>query len=206
MATKTIIFKNTTGSSITIRGKSIPASSSVDFTDYQGAHQFRFAQDVIDPLLASGGLVINNGIQDLTVNEAEIYLYDEMYYTLSVLEFEYVEDNAVSTTSGTTPQQKIRLTLTDVEAGDYLVEWGAEVRVASRGRRIHVRLQLNDTMNINNTRTNPSVNTNDWGPVSGFCKLPLTAGTHTFDLDFSSTDANRTVGIRQARIKVTRAI
>ena len=82
MATKTIIFKNTTGSSITIRGKSIPASSTVDFTGYQGAFQYQLTQDKIDPLLASGDLVINNGIADLSVEEAEIYLYDELFFTM----------------------------------------------------------------------------------------------------------------------------
>lgn len=86
MAIKTIILKNTTLSGLNIRGKTIPASSSVDFTGYQGAFQYQLAQDVIDPLLASGDLVINNGIEDLTVEEAEIYLYDELFFTLKDIE------------------------------------------------------------------------------------------------------------------------
>ena len=195
-------MKNTTESDIDIRGRTILASGQRDFT----AFEVRLLDDDetnISTLIDAGDIVINNGTIDLNVDQAKRYLFGR---SANVLEFEYVEDNAASTTNTTTPQQKLRLSLTNVEAGDYLVEWGAEIRVSNTGRRIGVRLQLDDTMNVNDTWTNPSINTNDWGPIGGFCKLPLTAGNHTFDLDFASSNAGRTVGIRQARIKVTKAI
>ena len=170
MATKTIILENTTVSDLTIRGKSIPASSSVDFTGYQGAHQYQLAQDVIDPLIASGDLVVNNGTTDLTAEEAEVWLYDENFFLID----------------GITPApgDVIQATANGIIiAGPLSVENLSNTIITAPAGTQKLQFDGANWVNVNDVITPPAgsekviqLRWNPITPLSGTASLPVTSG------------------------------
>ena len=204
---KDVILKNTTGSPITIRGRRIPASGQRDFSDVPAEKLGGFITRgsprlTLKDLLQSGDIVVNDGNKDLPPKRGGSWIFGRH---VSNLAFEYAESNGNSTTTATSWQQKVELNWTALDA-EYLVEWAAEVRVQNTNRRIGVRCRADDSTLINSIFVNPSRQSGDWGPVSGFAKLSLTPGAHKIDIDFRSSNAGAAVRIRNARIKVTQAV
>jgi len=196
---KIIILKNTTVSDITISGRVIPALGERDFSELPIRKLFGSG---IKALVTSGDIVISDGEVDLPAELAASWIFGRH---VSNLHFYYADSNGVSTTTSTTPQQKVQLAWNATDA-DYLVEWTAEVRVQNSNRKIGVRCRADDTFSINEVFVNPSKSSTDWGLVSGFIRRTVTEGVHTIDIDFRSSNAGALVGIRNARIKVTQAV
>ncbi len=169
MAIKTIILENTTGSNITIRGKSIPASSSVDFTGYQGGFQYQLAKDVIDPLLASGDLVVNNGTDDLTTEEAEVWLYDENFFLIDGL--------------SPAPGDVVRSTDKGIiEVGPLSIEDLSNTDITAPETPQKLQFNGSQWVNVNDVAAPPSdgssviqLKWNPITPVSGTASLPVTS-------------------------------
>ena len=199
MDTVIIILKNTTVADITLNGRVIPALGEKDFSEVPIRKLFGSG---IKALVTSGDIVINDGEIDLPAELASSWIFGRH---VSNLHFEYADSNGISTTTSTTAQQKVQLTWTATDA-DYLIEWAAEVRVQNSNRKIGVRARADGVFDINEIFINPSKASGDWGPVGGFIKRTITAGVHTIEIDFRSSNAGALVGIRNARIKVTQAV
>lgn len=196
MATKTIILENTTVSDLTIRGKSIPASSSVDFTGYQGASQYQLAQDVIDPLLASGDLIVNNGTTDLTAEEAEVWLYDEIFFLID----------------GLTPAPGDVVRSTDngiIEVGPLSIEDLSNTDITAPASPQKLEYDGSQWINVNGVASPPpsseAVIQLQWNPItplSGTGSIPVTSslpditdGTEIWTDDIDLQDVGSTVRI-----------
>lgn len=195
---KVVILKNTTVSDITIEGRVIPALGERDVSNIPPST----FHDDLKALLISGDLVVGDGVDDFGPKRGGSWIFGRH---VSNVHFEYADSNGGSTTTATTWQQKVALNWTATDA-DYLIEWAAEVRVQNNTNRIGVRCRIDDSDLINSISINPSRNSGDWGPVSGFAKLTLLPGAHKIDVDFSSASAGALVRIRNARIKVTQAV
>ncbi len=115
--------------------------------------------------------------------------------------YKYVESNAESSTSSTTFQQKVRLNLTNIPSGDYLVSWNAQFRGDKKSTTFEIQILEDSSTQIDLAQWVPFAN-NDGGypKQSGFVQRTLTAGNHTFDLDYRTTTSGDTAAIKNARV------
>lgn len=109
-----------------------------------------------------------------------------------------LEDVEESSTTNTTYQPKITLTLNDIEGGTFLILWSASVRCEGSQNDIKIRVQHNDTEILSELTWNPA--SAGYGPVSGFIERTLDAGDHHFDFDFATSQNNKAAYIRKARL------
>jgi len=121
----------------------------------------------------------------------------------------YAESEGTSSTTSTNFQQKLRASLTGLDAGTYEVAWSCEVLPGKNNLAARVRVQVDDTTTLNSpdpvlNRDNSGGNVKGWMPLSGFRQLALSAGDHDFDIDFASPQNGKSVDIRFARIKIAR--
>lgn len=119
------------------------------------------------------------------------------------LEFNYAEDNTVSSTTSTTYVQKLRLSLISIPAGTYFILWSFEWRYDGSNDDFFAQVEIDDTTQIMEMEVEP-VYTGNWHPASGHRVIDLTAGNHTIDIDYRTTDSGKTAYIDRARITVFR--
>jgi len=113
----------------------------------------------------------------------------------------YAESEGESTTTSTSPQEKVSMTFS-AEAGDYIIEWSAEISSTDSGALVETQVQRDDVETIHDAGSHPDTNASlGWGTVSGFKKLTLADGNPVFDLDYSTSSATKTVKIRKARLR-----
>ena len=112
-------------------------------------------------------------------------------------EFNFNEDEAEESTNSTTYIEKLKLTTTNIPAGDYVFEWYFEAKTpAGSGKAMDVRVQVDD---VTTSFESSQVDTRDfWVGRSGFDFVTLTAGVHEIDMDYRKSTA--TANIRRARI------
>lgn len=121
---------------------------------------------------------------------------------------EFIKDNTESTTTSTTPIQKLRLTTSSLSAGTYRVGWSFEYGrdgFIFGGTDFNARLQIDNTTEIASYAAvhNGAIASNFW-PASGFDYVALTAGVHTIDLDFWGETTGNTSRIRNSRLEIVR--
>lgn len=126
----------------------------------------------------------------------------------STLTTYYDASETVSSTTSTSYIQKVRLTLSNIVAGTYVIWYSAELRNSSTTRPSAMRVQVDDATTICEARTarddgdSSTVDEeDDWQAISGHVRLALTSGAHTIDLDYKRTRTG-TASIRRARIFV----
>jgi len=113
----------------------------------------------------------------------------------------FVEGLTQSTNNTTTYVQKLRLTTPILSAGDYRIGWSYTWGNGSIANSTLVQIEQDDTTQLYEMVAEPKDNTiNQEAPGSGFAKVTLTAGTHTFDMDFKSS-ATTDARIAQARLE-----
>ena len=114
----------------------------------------------------------------------------------------YGESEAESQTTSLSYVQKLRVTTSSVDAGEYLINWNCEVKNPNgNSKSMDLRVQVDDATDINEGTMNDGGT--DWTFASGFRRLTLTNAVHNIDLDFKQNTA--TAFIRRARIIVWRA-
>ncbi len=117
---------------------------------------------------------------------------------------EYAESEAISSTTSTSWNLKVSLTFT-ATATDYLLQWYAEVCSSNKLARVQTRVQEDDTTTHHEADWNPDTRDEvGYGTICGFRKITLTAGSHTFDMDYTTSNNGKSVSIRRARISATR--
>lgn len=120
--------------------------------------------------------------------------------TPSVMETYFTgADEGMSTTTSTTFQQKLRLTIA-ATAGDYKLEWYYEWSCSSVSSNFLARIQQNDSVtHMSHVQENQDGNVSQTNQAHGFRIINLSAGTHDFDLDYAGTSGN-TSRIQSARL------
>ena len=138
---------------------------------------------------ASGAFYGNgHGLTNISVNGINNY-------------YKYAESNEASSTSSISFQQKVRLNLTNIPAGDYLVSWNAQFSGDKKSTVFEIHIQEDDTTQTDLAQWVPFANNDGGAPKqSGSFQRTLTAGNHTFDLEYRSTNSGETASIQNARI------
>ena len=114
-----------------------------------------------------------------------------------------------SSTTSTTFQEKLQLSVSIDTTGTFMLEWYAEARQQSVGDAVECRVQQDDTDTHALCRfySGDSGGTNwlsDFQPFAGHIILGLDAGSYDFDLDYRSTSSGNTTEIRRARLTLWR--
>jgi len=119
-------------------------------------------------------------------------------------DYTYTSSEAESSTTAQTYQQKVRLSV-NVPAGDYRVGWSSKFRMSSSSAAFLGRIQLDDSIDLAIIHAaNTGADVLDAYPWSGFEKVTLAAGSHTFDVDYASESAGKTATIKESRIEIWR--
>jgi len=119
-------------------------------------------------------------------------------------EFDYIIDEVESSTNSITYQEKISLSV-DVPEGGYRIGWHLEWRLSKQNSQFHYRVQQDNTTNLVERDMSPYVDVNVWNLLTNFYYLgTLSSGTHTFDMDFHTSDVGTTAYIRATRIEFWR--
>lgn len=120
-------------------------------------------------------------------------------------EFSIAADISLSYTTSSIWQQKLRLMLTDVPAGDYVLLWGCDLINGASGKP-SLRVQSDDTLDLF-VQEDFSLSENlKWYPFAGHAAVTGWAGgSHFIDIDYHSNNPNQ-VGIQNARLTVWRAV
>ncbi len=115
--------------------------------------------------------------------------------------FEYADDDGESQTTSTTYIEKLKLTTSDLIAGDYLITYCAEVTITSGFKTVDVICDLDDVDELGQKRFD-SQDDVEYMSFSGFKKKTLSAGIHTIDIDYKSAGSPEVAKIRRARIYI----
>lgn len=119
------------------------------------------------------------------------------YYT-------YAENLSATTNATSTLQQQVRITTPSVEEGDYLVNWSFTWNMNQTSRSFVAQIEQDDTTVLWDMQQEPKDgNTAQEHPGAGFAQVTLTAGVHTFDLDFAN-DGSGNARITFARMSFWR--
>lgn len=107
------------------------------------------------------------------------------------------EDSLTGTTTLTTT---LTLTTPSVEAGDYLIEFSFTWRADSTSYDIDAQILQDSTDTLWQMREEPEDLSSDQRiPAGGFAQVTLTAGVHTFELQFAPTNASITAYVYNRR-------
>jgi len=98
-------------------------------------------------------------------------------------------------------QQKLRLSLTDIDEGTYVVQWYCELRHSNNdaAERAEMRIEVNDMTEIGYSIWPYNL----FEDSGGFAVTDLSAGSYTIDLDYRQQGGG-TAYIRRARLLVWR--
>lgn len=96
-------------------------------------------------------------------------------------EYHYAESLAI-TTSSTAWIEKLKLTTSSLVGGYYLISWAYEWEVNDNMRRIQMRGQVDDSIELFDFT--PEVRDDYFFPGGSFRRLNLAAGVHEIDIDF----------------------
>lgn len=120
----------------------------------------------------------------------------------------HAESEGESTTSSESYIEKINHNDT-YEAGDYLINWFAEMQCSAGNTIAKLRLKFNDEIIAESHYDPNSSETGDNWKFTSFCgfkRKTITAGTHTIKMEFCGTNDNKSVTIRRARINISPTI
>lgn len=112
-----------------------------------------------------------------------------------------------SSTNSTTPQLKLRMTITDVPEGKYRIGWYYEYGGSNISSDFHGRVRIDDTTDIMEHRQEPKEAGDDQSSLAcGFAYPDLTSGNHNIDIEYWSESASATVYIKNARLEIWRVL
>lgn len=101
--------------------------------------------------------------------------------------------------------QKVRLTTPVVDAGDYRIGWNFTWGNESAADDTIVEIDQDEGTILYRMQAEPKDSgTDQQYPGAGFAQVTLTAGVHTFDMDFATSDAGEEARIAQARLEFWR--
>jgi hypothetical protein len=112
----------------------------------------------------------------------------------------YTESLTATSTTSTTFQNKLTGTTGNLSGGDYMLGISSlSYSTVSTTQRCETRV-LYDGSNVTLNQLNSSNNTNDRLLVSGFSKITLSSGVHTFAFQFRSSSAATSVTVENSKL------
>lgn len=119
-------------------------------------------------------------------------------------EFQFAESLGTSTTTSGNYIQKLRLTTTNLPAGNYIINWSADGGAGDNDSGIY-QVEENDTTQLTETeaRMNMPSGVVWYNSFSGHAIRTL-SGVNTFDIDFR--ESGGTASIRNARLTLWRVV
>ncbi|MFH1714696.1 MAG: hypothetical protein ABH857_00655 [Elusimicrobiota bacterium] len=119
--------------------------------------------------------------------------------------FIYSVSDALSTTTSTTFQEKLSMSAEGLTEGTYRISWSYAWYHTSAFNNFEARLQQDNTTNLMlHTQEPQDAATTQRNYASGYTITTLTAGNHTFDIDYRTNSNGVTSGIAEARIEIYR--
>lgn len=158
----------------------------------------------VDPT-EDGHLVTRRYLQDVLLGDTTESGIGQVGNILFGSEFIFDIDEDESSTNSTTYVNKASITASGIPEGSYRLGWHFEWRMSKSNSDFNFRVQQDDTTNLAEDSVSPFVDVNVWNPRTNFYYLEtLSSGTHTFDLDYSSSKSSSTAYIRAARVEFWR--
>ena len=118
-------------------------------------------------------------------------------------EYGYASSDGESSTTSTSPIEKVSLSKTDLPSGDYHIEWSCEFfRISDKDSEFNARVQINDTTTVAEVYDEKTAK-GGWFAISGIYNDTL-SGTVDIDLDYWDSDGEDGVEIRRARLTIWR--
>lgn len=213
----TVLFKTNNTYSNAVKARTISVNGGGDYVDW------RFS--AISPVTSSVSTHNNlTGRDAVASHPAEAIETDTTNFNkilsstdtdlLTALEtiddheyYEYSSSDGASTTTSATYQQKLKMTTASLPAGDYLINWMAEVGSSDDSEACITRVQVDDTTTIFGDHYSycPAEGQNLYtNVITGTYKATLTAASHQIDIDYRTENAGDTAYIRNARIWLRR--
>jgi len=118
-------------------------------------------------------------------------------------QWNYNESTDESSSSNDTWIQKVRLTLSSLPLGDYLVLFALVARVSTTNVVVGMRIEEDDTTELCSATVRPGATDADQ-PCMQFARLSSYSGSHTLDLEFNRTSSSGTAYVRQAKLALFR--
>lgn len=114
----------------------------------------------------------------------------------------YASSEHESESTSTSWQEKVDLDASIPESAFYMLWWSAEVQCERYTRPMGLRIQVNDTTEVQDLEFAPTVfdSYEKYSPISGFERIYLSAGSVSIDMDYKSLIQWETVKIRKARL------
>ena len=204
------------GSTVNVYKDSILEASSVgnlNFTGNVNITQDSTSSVNIEILSASidikkDGATISSGIESINftgpVSVVEATSKNVNVGMIFGSNFQQSSSDAVSTTTSTTYQQKLRMTTPSLSTGTYRIGWYYEAQHREDRDDYMGRIQINDTITIMEHR----IEFKDKGefqfdPVSGFY-YHTGSGILNIDIDYASSVNGKSTSIRRARLEIWR--
>jgi hypothetical protein len=114
-------------------------------------------------------------------------------------QYEYAASDSESSTTNTSPANKLTHTTPSLPAGDYIITWNWELKTSNSAKAALAQVDLDEGTILGEDTS--KLDTYD--ATSGFAKVTLTATTHQIDIDYY-TAGGATAYIRRARIQIWR--
>lgn len=117
--------------------------------------------------------------------------------------YHFAKDASESSTTSTTYLQKLRLTTSSVPAGTYHIAYAWTWKYSLITADFKARCRVDSNTIVDEIIITPSsVAVNQQNIVSSFDNIVLGAGTHTVDIDYSSSDVLGTASIKNTKIEL----
>jgi hypothetical protein len=155
-------------------------------------------------LTLNGGTNYEITIQFCTNNAAGTARIRNARLIILSLQSEYVESEALSTTSSTNWQDKATLTFTPPSNGDYLLIATANYRGSSTSYDVYVQLVQDGTTIADSIGRPGSGTTANYYTFGVMRKVTLDTSQHSFKIQYRSSSASGTAGINYAHIVAIR--
>lgn len=136
-----------------------------------------------------------NGVVDVDISTPVASVFGANY--------SWDSDDSTTGTTSATFQRKTTLSTTDMGAGYYRLGWYFEWRIDSTGTDIETRIIVDNTTVVME-HNQEAKDSSSWHTESGYFVTQLSAGNHSFGLDYRVENYGTTCYIRRARIEIWR--
>lgn len=188
--------------------------------DVKGKHDFEQRPEVNGtPVLTEGAAEISALTEKVTPVSADLLLIEDSaasnakkklqignIASIFGSEYQTARSDGQSSTTSTTPVQKLRMTTTSLVGGNYYIGWFFEWGADADDKNNQFRVQIDDTTTLTSLCFEDRGKATDtpavWRLGAGWDIRTLSSGVKNIDIDYW-TDAN-TVYIRNARLVLWR--
>lgn len=201
----------------TLSGTGVTTHSGID--DHVDTYAIHFPwQDVYDLVTTTSGYLHDHikgvYVDDVYPSDENILVYSsdsDMWipsdFGLGVGEYHFDGDEAELATNSTSWINRLTLTASGVDSGEYRLGWYYEYRLNKAGKTLYVRIALNDDhVNLMHDVSLSMIQTTNYVSSAGFYHETLSSGTYHIDVDWkiSSATGGTVAYLRRVRLEFWR--